>query len=61
MCIEYNVPEIEETTEEDIDMGINQDQGPLEEQHNNRNQYLMLGKQQRNNIIQLLQNRNLHV
>ncbi|XP_050066119.1 putative nuclease HARBI1 [Aphis gossypii] len=60
MCIEYNVPEIEET-EEDIDMGINQDQRPFEEQHDNRNQYLMQGKQQRVKITQLLENRNLHV
>jgi len=58
MCIEHNVPEIRET-EEDIDMEMNQDQGPFEEQRDNRNQYLMLGKQQRSKIIQVLQNRNV--
>eukprot|EP00102_Acyrthosiphon_pisum_P018794 XP_016656004.1 PREDICTED: putative nuclease HARBI1 [Acyrthosiphon pisum] len=58
MCIEHNVPEIRET-EEDIDMEMNQDQGPFEEQRDNRNQYLMLRKQQRSKIIQVLQNRNL--
>jgi len=58
MCIEHNVPEIRETGE-DIDMEMNLDQGPFEEQRDNRNQYLMLGKQQRSKIIQVLQNRNL--
>jgi len=45
MCIEHNVPEIRET-EGDIDTEMNQDQEPFEEQRDNRNQYLMLGKQQ---------------
>ncbi|CAI6373046.1 unnamed protein product [Macrosiphum euphorbiae] len=58
MCIEHNVPEIRET-EGDIDTEMNQDQEPFEEQRDNRNQYLMLGKQQRSKIIQVLQNRNL--
>lgn len=58
MCCEYNVPEIQEI-EEDIDMGIYQDQRPCNSQRDNQD--LMLGRQQRSKIVQLLQNRILHV
>jgi len=58
ISITYNVPEYIYEELEEIDMGIYPEVENNDEIHNNQqNRYLMLGRQQRNRIVQVLQNR----
>ncbi|XP_029348125.1 putative nuclease HARBI1 isoform X2 [Acyrthosiphon pisum] len=58
LCITYNVPEYIYEELEENDMGIYQEVENNDVIHNNQqNRYLMLGRQQRNRIVQVLQNR----
>jgi len=60
MCIEHNIIEVMDETVEDLDLGMYHNQEPLNEHLNdNRNRNLMLGRRQRDRILEFLQNRNV--
>lgn len=58
MCIVHNVPEIDDEFDEGIEMGIFDNQvGAEHDDLNNCNTDLLLGRRQRDRLVQLLQNR----